>query len=178
MAADRHQHFKGDREKLVRRSACDGNRDFERIAVHAIFANAAETYMRGKFHSGRDRDKREPRREERRPQRPTSSLYGVLPVLEALRSGGRRIEKIIVADGARQHRLNEIFELAREHRVIVEKQHAALGHPADFRYPRIQVLSSIFWSFRTIFAAGLCANRGICTVVWSSRTSLLRTSAP
>jgi len=76
--------------------------------------------MRGKFHSGRDRDRREPRREEHRPPRPTSSLYGVLPVLEALRSGGRRIEKIIVADGARQHRLNEIFELAREHRVIVE----------------------------------------------------------
>jgi 23S rRNA (guanosine2251-2'-O)-methyltransferase len=50
----------------------------------------------------------------------TASLYGVLPVLEALRAGGRRIEKIIVADGARQHRLNDIFELAREHRVIVE----------------------------------------------------------
>ena len=68
------------------------------------------------------RDNREPRREERGPRKPslTASLYGVLPVLEALRAGGRRIEKIIVADGARQHRLNDIFELAREHRVIVE----------------------------------------------------------
>ncbi len=75
---------------------------------------------------GRDRDRREParhepRREEHRPLRSSSaSLYGVLPVLEAMRSGGRRIEKIIVAEGARQHRLNEIYELAREHRVIVE----------------------------------------------------------
>ncbi len=68
------------------------------------------------------RDNREPRRDERGPRKPslTASLYGVLPVLEALRAGGRRIEKIIVADGARQHRLNDIFELAREHRVIVE----------------------------------------------------------
>jgi 23S rRNA (guanosine2251-2'-O)-methyltransferase len=87
--------------------------------------------MKGKNRgsAGRDRDRREPRREparredreERRPQRASvASLYGVLPVLEALRSGGRRIEKIIVADGARQHRLNEIYELAREHRVILE----------------------------------------------------------
>ncbi|HQU91662.1 MAG TPA: 23S rRNA (guanosine(2251)-2'-O)-methyltransferase RlmB [Pyrinomonadaceae bacterium] len=68
------------------------------------------------------RDNREPRREERGPRKPsvTASLYGVLPVLEALRAGGRRIEKIVVADGARQHRLNDIFELAREHRVIIE----------------------------------------------------------
>ena len=68
------------------------------------------------------REHREPRRDEGRPRKPpvTASLYGVLPVLEALRSGGRRIEKIIVADGARQHRLNEIYELAREHRVIIE----------------------------------------------------------
>lgn len=68
------------------------------------------------------RDNREPRRDERGPRKPslTASLYGVLPVLEALRAGGRRIEKIIVADGARQHRLNDIFELAREHRVIIE----------------------------------------------------------
>jgi len=79
--------------------------------------------MKGKNRgNGRERDRREPQREEEhRPRRATpASLYGVLPVLEALRSGARRIEKIIVADGARQHRLNEIFELAREHRVIVE----------------------------------------------------------
>ena len=47
-------------------------------------------------------------------------LYGVLPVLEVLRSGSRRIEKILVAEGVRQHRLAEIFELARDKRIIVE----------------------------------------------------------
>src|SRR5687768_8150760 len=71
---------------------------------------------------GRESDRSVPRRKDAGPpQRPaTASLYGVLPVLEALRSGGRRIEKILVADGVRQHRLNEIFALAREHRVILE----------------------------------------------------------
>lgn len=70
--------------------------------------------MKGK-NFGRERERREPRREDAGPPRRSAiaSLYGVLPVLEALRSGGRRIEKIIVADGARQHRFNEIFELPR-----------------------------------------------------------------
>ena len=76
--------------------------------------------MKGR-NQGRERERREPRSGDGAARRPaTASLYGVLPVLEALRSGGRRIEKIVVADGARQHRLNEIFELARDHRVIVE----------------------------------------------------------
>ena len=66
-----------------------------------------------------DRERRDHRPQfEKRP--PANALYGVLPVLEALRSNSRRVEKIVVADGARQHRLNEIFDLAREHRIIVE----------------------------------------------------------
>lgn len=40
-------------------------------------------------------------------------LYGVLPVLEALRAGGRRVERITVAEGAHEARLKELFELAR-----------------------------------------------------------------
>lgn len=44
-------------------------------------------------------------------------VYGVLPVLEALKSGGRRIEKVMVADGAREHRLAEIVALCRERSV-------------------------------------------------------------
>ena len=78
--------------------------------------------MKRKHRPGGDRDKREPRRDEVSPKRsaPTTALYGVLPVLEALRSGARRVEKIMVADGVRQHRLYEIFDLARENRVIVE----------------------------------------------------------
>lgn len=48
-------------------------------------------------------------------------IFGVLPVLEALRSSARRVEKIVVAEGARVHRLSEIFDLAREHRIIIDR---------------------------------------------------------
>lgn len=51
----------------------------------------------------------------------SSVIYGVLPVLEALRADARRIEKIFVADGAREKRLTEIYELARENGVLINK---------------------------------------------------------
>lgn len=43
-----------------------------------------------------------------------SLIYGALPVLEALRSAKRKVDKVIVADGAKEHRLNEIIDLCRE----------------------------------------------------------------
>lgn len=46
--------------------------------------------------------------------RPSSMIYGALPVLEALRAEGRRIDKVLIADGAREHRLSEIVALCRE----------------------------------------------------------------
>lgn len=48
-------------------------------------------------------------------------VFGVLPVLESLRANARRVEKIYVAEGAREKRLSEIFELARESGVLVNK---------------------------------------------------------
>jgi 23S rRNA (guanosine2251-2'-O)-methyltransferase len=48
-------------------------------------------------------------------------IFGVLPVLETLRAGTRRIEKILVAEGAHEKRLNEILSLAREIRVPFQK---------------------------------------------------------
>lgn len=48
-------------------------------------------------------------------------IYGVLPVLEALRAGKRRIEKIFVADTAHEKRLGEIVRLAREQGLILQK---------------------------------------------------------
>lgn len=48
-------------------------------------------------------------------------IFGVLPVLEALRAGNRRVEKILIADGAREKRLNEVFELAKQNGVRFEK---------------------------------------------------------
>jgi 23S rRNA (guanosine2251-2'-O)-methyltransferase len=40
-------------------------------------------------------------------------LYGVAPVLEALRAGQRAIEHITIAEGARHNRLRELIEIAR-----------------------------------------------------------------
>ena len=48
-------------------------------------------------------------------------IYGVLPVLEALRAENRRIEKIIIADGAHEKRLSDILTLARSSGVAFQK---------------------------------------------------------
>ena len=42
-----------------------------------------------------------------------SNIYGLLPVMEAIKAGGRRIERIVIADGARHERLKELLEAAR-----------------------------------------------------------------
>ena len=48
-------------------------------------------------------------------------LFGVLPVLEALRAENRRIEKIFVADGAKEKRLFDILDLAQKKGVQFQK---------------------------------------------------------
>ena len=70
-----------------------------------------------------DRGPRAGRGEPPRATPPPASgvIFGVLPVLEALRSRARRLEKILVAEGARTHRLSEIFELAKDHRVVIDR---------------------------------------------------------
>ncbi len=50
---------------------------------------------------------------ERAVTREGGAICGLKPVFEALRGGSRRIEKIVIADGAREHRVSEIIELAR-----------------------------------------------------------------
>ena len=49
------------------------------------------------------------------PDAPRSSslIYGVLPVLEALRADKRRVDKVLIADGAGERRLSEIIDLCR-----------------------------------------------------------------
>lgn len=49
-------------------------------------------------------------------------LYGVAPVLEALRAGHRPIERITIAEGVHHNRLRELIELAR--RAGVPVRHA------------------------------------------------------
>lgn len=46
-------------------------------------------------------------------------LYGLAPVLEALRAGQRAIERVWIAEGARHNRLRELLELARKANVPV-----------------------------------------------------------
>jgi 23S rRNA (guanosine2251-2'-O)-methyltransferase len=48
-------------------------------------------------------------------------VFGVQPVLEALRAGRRPVERVTVAEGAHESRLQEIFELARAAGVPVRR---------------------------------------------------------
>jgi 23S rRNA (guanosine2251-2'-O)-methyltransferase len=49
----------------------------------------------------------------REPQKSDNMIYGVAPVLEALRAEHRRVDKVLIADGARGSRLAEIVDLCR-----------------------------------------------------------------
>jgi 23S rRNA (guanosine2251-2'-O)-methyltransferase len=49
------------------------------------------------------------------------SIFGVLPVLEALRANARRIDRILIAEGAREKRLEEVFDLARQNGVRIDR---------------------------------------------------------
>lgn len=87
--------------------------------------------FKGKEQKGkgkREKGKFEPQRRgeaEKRDFDKTSSssriIFGLLPVLEALRANSRRVEKILIADGAREHRIAEIIDLAREKHVPFQK---------------------------------------------------------
>ena len=56
------------------------------------------------------------------PRRANDNItFGVLPVIEALRADARRVDKILVADGAREKRLQEIFDIARERGIRVDR---------------------------------------------------------
>lgn len=74
---------------------------------------------RGGPHEPRAKEERYGERADQ-PARPEkkeanhAQIYGVLPVLEALRANPRRIEKILIAEGAREHRLAEILEISRQ----------------------------------------------------------------
>ncbi|MDT7541525.1 MAG: rRNA (guanosine2251-2-O)-methyltransferase [Acidobacteriota bacterium] len=54
-------------------------------------------------------------------QHTDAQLYGVLPVLEALRAGSRRVERITIAEGVHESRLHELFDLARAAGVPVRR---------------------------------------------------------
>jgi 23S rRNA (guanosine2251-2'-O)-methyltransferase len=48
-------------------------------------------------------------------------LYGISPILEALRAGKRSVEQILINEGVHTHRLRELFDLARQLGVPVRR---------------------------------------------------------
>ena len=82
-----------------------------------------KSYVKSPKAQVRNRDdgfKSRPRRESissSQIAQPSSLIYGVLPVLEALRADKRRVDKVLIADGAREHRLSEIVDLCRSHSI-------------------------------------------------------------
>jgi 23S rRNA (guanosine2251-2'-O)-methyltransferase len=50
-----------------------------------------------------------------------NTIYGLIPVLEALRAGGRKLEQITIAEGARHERLRELQDLAKQARVPLHR---------------------------------------------------------
>jgi 23S rRNA (guanosine2251-2'-O)-methyltransferase len=52
------------------------------------------------------------------PASGSSLIYGVLPVLEALRAENRRIDQVLIAEGVRENRLVQIIDLCRARSVI------------------------------------------------------------
>lgn len=68
---------------------------------------------------GRGRDRERPT-ERPAPQMPNadSIIYGVSPVLEALRADSRRVERVAIVDGVREGRFAEIIDLCRERSIV------------------------------------------------------------
>jgi 23S rRNA (guanosine2251-2'-O)-methyltransferase len=52
---------------------------------------------------------------------PANTIYGLNPVLEALRVGKKQLQQITIAEGARHERLRELLELAKRARVPVHR---------------------------------------------------------
>ena len=74
-------------------------------------------------------------------------VFGVQPVLEALRAGARPVERVTIAEGAHESRLHEIFELAR-----------AAGVPVR-RAPRAELQRLASWANHQGVVATIAAAR-------------------
>ena len=79
--------------------------------------------MRDRRGERKSHQPRRPNEEHHRRERTAdaSVIYGVLPVLEALRAERRRVERIFIAEGAREHRLSEIIDLCRSHGIVCSR---------------------------------------------------------
>ncbi|MFN2501425.1 MAG: TrmH family RNA methyltransferase, partial [Pyrinomonadaceae bacterium] len=74
--------------------------------------------MRNRRFAAKD-DRRTRKPEEHNPRQQAhddgpSLIYGVSPVLESLRAEGRKIDKVMIAEGSKEARLSEIIDICRE----------------------------------------------------------------
>lgn len=61
------------------------------------------------------------RRSNDRLEPEANVIYGVLPVKEALRANVRRIERLVIQSGVKEHRLSEIRELAENEHIRIDR---------------------------------------------------------
>ncbi|HZT61470.1 MAG TPA: 23S rRNA (guanosine(2251)-2'-O)-methyltransferase RlmB [Pyrinomonadaceae bacterium] len=101
-APDARGHFK-DRNSRARN---EGQSPGERVA--RAFASGGRPERRTRADERRDVPSSNPN-----SHADGAHVFGVQPVLEALRAGARPVERVTVAEGAHESRLQEIIELAR-----------------------------------------------------------------
>ena len=104
----------------------------------------------------------------------SDKIYGLIPVIEALRAGQRTIENITIAEGARHERLRELLLLAKQakvpiHRVpritldkvLKEKHQGVVARTAAVRYrdaddllellgARVGTCAPLFWAWTVL----------------------------
>jgi 23S rRNA (guanosine2251-2'-O)-methyltransferase len=120
------KHYDGDKrgrraEGRERRPRRGGESPGERVARAFTGEDKRERPPRGRQDERPQQPARppthlnEPREPARRPDTPDDGahVFGVQPVLEALRAGTRPIERLTVAEGAHESRLRGILEIAR-----------------------------------------------------------------
>lgn len=72
--------------------------------------------MKNHRRGGKNPDRKESRsaaRQSRPDDQNSRAIYGLMPVLEALRAETRRIDKVLLADGAKEKRFSEVIDLCR-----------------------------------------------------------------
>ena len=78
---------------------------------------------RPRSNRGEDRpgELRNPSNSNSSPAGGTNEIYGLIPVLEALRAGNKRLEQITISEGARDERFRQLLDLAKQARVPVHR---------------------------------------------------------
>lgn len=75
-----------------------------------------------RFNKNTEIKRERPRRsEDLEPRTPSGVIFGLLPVVEALRAQKRRVDRVLIAEGAREARISEIIDLCRSQLIAWNK---------------------------------------------------------